>query len=139
MIDVGGNREISSFLWVRHVIVVLPLFYFFFIAVVTMQERYASELRKGLPWPILATAEYFSADQGGLRWMRHFHDAGHFAFIMLWYPNHPLALRLEFCDVKVAVMLWCCLTGAHLSCGLSETFSLVSSYHVALSLSRARA
>ena len=49
-----------------------------------MEERYAKELRRGLPFPILAVAEYLSTDEGDLRWMRVIHEAGHFTYIMLW-------------------------------------------------------
>lgn len=47
-------------------------------------ERYSYFLQRGLPEPILKVMEFISIDDGGLRWGRSFHTAGHFAKVLLW-------------------------------------------------------
>ena len=55
-----------------------------FYSVTSSTKDYEASLQRGLPLPILLVAEYLSEDRGGMRWMRHYHEAGEFAFIMLW-------------------------------------------------------
>lgn len=47
------------------------------------QEYRAAQFR-GLPLPILWIAEYFTFDGEGIRWGRHYRQAGWFTHIMLW-------------------------------------------------------
>ncbi|GFR61941.1 dual oxidase maturation factor 1 [Elysia marginata] len=47
-------------------------------------ERYSYFLQRGLPEPVLKVMEFISIDDGGLRWGRSFHTAGHFAKVLLW-------------------------------------------------------
>lgn len=47
------------------------------------QEFRAAEFR-GLPYPILWIAEYFTLDAEQIRWFRKFRQAGWYAHILLW-------------------------------------------------------
>lgn len=47
------------------------------------QEFRAAQL-KGLPYPILWVAEYFTFDGEGIRWGRHYRLAGWYAHMMSW-------------------------------------------------------
>ncbi|KAL1436377.1 hypothetical protein MTO96_049737 [Rhipicephalus appendiculatus] len=49
-----------------------------------VKEDYREALVKGLPFPILTIAEYFSQDMEGFCWGRRYRLAGHYAFILLW-------------------------------------------------------
>ena len=40
--------------------------------------------QKGLPYPILWIAEYFVLDGEGVRWGRHYRQAGYYSHIMMW-------------------------------------------------------
>ena len=39
---------------------------------------------KGLPYPILWIAEYFTLDGEGVRWGRHYRQAGYYTHIVIW-------------------------------------------------------
>ncbi|KAH8009859.1 hypothetical protein HPB51_020544 [Rhipicephalus microplus] len=54
-----------------------------------VKEDYREALVKGLPFPILTIAEYFSQDMDGFCWGRRYRLAGHYAFIMLWESMCP--------------------------------------------------
>jgi len=47
-------------------------------------QEYRAAQRRGLPYPILRIAEYFTMDGGGLRWGRFYLEAGYFTHVMLW-------------------------------------------------------
>ncbi|XP_050300682.1 dual oxidase maturation factor 2 [Anthonomus grandis grandis] len=49
-----------------------------------MSESFRNALKRGLPFPILTVAEYFSVGQDGLGWGGQYRAAGYYAFIMLW-------------------------------------------------------
>lgn len=49
-----------------------------------MQSSFKEAIIKGLPFPILTVAEYFTTGQDGLAWGRQYRTAGYFAIIMLW-------------------------------------------------------
>ena len=52
---------------------------------VTDMEHDFNEARiRGLPYPVLYIAEYFTVDSEGLRWHRSIREAGHFVHILLW-------------------------------------------------------
>jgi hypothetical protein len=47
-------------------------------------QEFREHQRKGSPYPILWAAEYFTLDGEGVRWGRHYLQAGYYAHIMLW-------------------------------------------------------
>lgn len=49
-----------------------------------MGNCYKHALRRGLPYPILTVAEYFSLGQEGFAWGGQYRAAGYYAGIMLW-------------------------------------------------------
>ncbi|CAG0881731.1 unnamed protein product [Cyprideis torosa] len=49
-----------------------------------IRQEYQNALIKGLPYPILTVAEYFTIDAEGFNWGRHYRHAGYFAHILLW-------------------------------------------------------
>lgn len=49
----------------------------------TSQEFRAAEFR-GLPYPILWIAEYFTLDGEQIRWFRKYRQAGWYSHILLW-------------------------------------------------------
>lgn len=49
-----------------------------------MKEDYLAALFKGLPFPILTVAEYFTVDAEGFCWGRNYRQAGYFTSIFLW-------------------------------------------------------
>ncbi|XP_052769782.1 dual oxidase maturation factor 1-like isoform X2 [Mya arenaria] len=65
------------------------------------QEYRAAQFR-GLPLPILWIAEYFTFDGEGIRWGRHYRQAGWFAHISLWFcfPMWLLTNVLFFVLIK---------------------------------------
>lgn len=49
-----------------------------------MDNSYKKALRRGLPYPILTVAEYFSLGQEGFAWGGQYRAAGYHASILLW-------------------------------------------------------
>lgn len=49
-----------------------------------MEGCYKKALRRGLPYPILTIAEYFSLGQEGFTWGGQYRAAGYYASIVLW-------------------------------------------------------
>ncbi|XP_037825110.1 dual oxidase maturation factor 1 [Lucilia sericata] len=49
-----------------------------------MSNNYRDALKRGLPFPILTVAEYFSLGREGFSWGGQYRAAGYFASIMLW-------------------------------------------------------
>lgn len=49
-----------------------------------MEESFREALQRGLPFPILTVAEYFTVGQEGLAWGGKYRAAGYYAFVMLW-------------------------------------------------------
>lgn len=49
-----------------------------------MSANYRHALQRGLPFPILTVAEYFSLGREGFSWGGQYRAAGYFASIMLW-------------------------------------------------------
>lgn len=49
-----------------------------------MQNSYRLAIKRGLPYPILTVAEYFSLGREGFAWGGQYRAAGYFASIMLW-------------------------------------------------------
>ncbi|KAK7493337.1 hypothetical protein BaRGS_00015463, partial [Batillaria attramentaria] len=48
------------------------------------QQEYRAAQFRGLPLPILWVAEYFTFDGEGIRWGRHYRQAGWYSHILLW-------------------------------------------------------
>lgn len=49
-----------------------------------MSSNYRDALQRGLPYPILTVAEYFSLGREGFSWGGQYRAAGYFASILLW-------------------------------------------------------
>jgi dual oxidase maturation factor 1 len=49
-----------------------------------MGNSYKCALQRGLPYPILTVAEYFSLGQEGFTWGGQYRAAGYYASIVLW-------------------------------------------------------
>lgn len=49
-----------------------------------MGNSYREAIRRGLPYPILTVAEYFSLGQEGFAWGGRYRAAGYYASILLW-------------------------------------------------------
>lgn len=49
-----------------------------------MEESFREALQRGLPFPILTVAEYFTTGQEGLGWGGKYRAAGYYAIVMLW-------------------------------------------------------
>lgn len=49
-----------------------------------MSDSFREALARGLPFPILIVAEYFTIGQEGLSWGDQYRAAGYYASIMLW-------------------------------------------------------
>lgn len=49
-----------------------------------MGHSYHDALKRGLPYPLLTVAEYFSLGNEGFSWGGQYRAAGYFASIMLW-------------------------------------------------------
>lgn len=49
-----------------------------------MGQSYRHALKRGLPYPILTVAEYFSLGQEGFAWGGQYRAAGYYASILLW-------------------------------------------------------
>ncbi|KAK7111587.1 dual oxidase maturation factor 1-like [Littorina saxatilis] len=49
------------------------------------QQEYRAAQFRGLPLPILWVAEYFTFDGEGVRWGRHYRQAGWYSHIVLWF------------------------------------------------------
>lgn len=47
-------------------------------------QEFRKHQRRGSPYPILWIAEYFTLDGEGIRWGRHYLQAGYYTHIMLW-------------------------------------------------------
>ncbi|CAG0900599.1 unnamed protein product [Darwinula stevensoni] len=49
-----------------------------------IKRDYRRALQKGLPYPILTVAEYFTLDSEGFCWGRRYREAGYYGCILLW-------------------------------------------------------
>jgi len=57
---------------------------FYWVDSYQMGDSFKRALVRGLPFPILTVAEYFTVGQDGLAWGGQYRAAGYFAIIMLW-------------------------------------------------------
>lgn len=80
-----------------------------------MGDSFRGALERGLPFPILTVAEYFSIGQEGLSWGGQYRAAGYYATIMLWYvfvvflfSTRPIYLRRKSrcCKFLLYTMRW---------------------------------
>ena len=62
-----------------------------------MGESYREALVRGLPFPILTVAEYFSLGQEGFAWGGQYRAAGYYGSILLWWVSQ----LFEECMYKV--------------------------------------
>lgn len=60
-----------------------------------MGNSYKRALKRGLPYPILTVAEYFSLGQEGFAWGGQYRSAGYYASIWLWYDFQLL------CNIQI--------------------------------------
>ncbi|ESO84747.1 hypothetical protein LOTGIDRAFT_131685 [Lottia gigantea] len=83
------------------------------------QEYRAAQFR-GLPLPILWIAEYFTFDGEGIRWGRHYRQAGWYSHIALWlaFPMWILANVLFFVLLRYGAyflgMTGMCMIGSNI-------------------------
>lgn len=49
-----------------------------------MGHSYREAIQRGLPFPILTVAEYFSLGQEGFTWGGQYRAAGYYSSILLW-------------------------------------------------------
>ena len=49
-----------------------------------VNQEFRQGQRHGLPYPILWIAEYFTIDGEGIRWGRHYRQAGWYTHVLLW-------------------------------------------------------
>ena len=83
--QVRKNSQTSQVLINQKFIYQLSLTEWITIVSVTDMEHDFNEARiRGLPYPVLYIAEYFTVDSEGLRWHRSIREAGHFVHILLW-------------------------------------------------------
>ena len=57
---------------------------FIIVTASKFKSMYRDGQLKGLPYPILWVAEYFTHDAEGIRWGRYYRQAGYFTHIFLW-------------------------------------------------------
>ena len=60
------------------------IFYFVYFLAGMFNREFREGQQKGLPYPILWIAEYFVLDGEGVRWGRHYRQAGYYSHIMMW-------------------------------------------------------
>lgn len=60
-------------------------------------QEFRAAQRRGLPYPILWIAEYFTVDGEGLRWGRFYLQAGFFTHIMLCYSTCAFLRVMQHC------------------------------------------
>ncbi|XP_035207012.1 dual oxidase maturation factor 1-like isoform X2 [Stegodyphus dumicola] len=67
-----------------------------------LQKEYRAAQRKGLPYPILWTVEYFTIDEGNFRHGRYYRTAGWYCHIALWmaFPLWLLTNILFFMVIR---------------------------------------
>ena len=73
-----------------YILLDVDCFYFnwsFVVLAGLFSREFREGQQKGLPYPILWIAEYFVLDGEGVRWGRHYRQAGFYTHIMMWYEN----------------------------------------------------
>lgn len=90
-----------------------------------MGESYREGLVRGLPFPILTVAEYFSLGQEGFAWGGQYRAAGYYAGILLWSvytvhgkclgtPEYLMARSTECYNRLLPRLIYICrITGFH--------------------------
>lgn len=58
--------------------------YLCYILAAEINQEFRAAQYKGLPYPILWVAEYFTFDGEGVRWGRNYRTAGWYTHIMEW-------------------------------------------------------
>lgn len=86
-------------------------------AATDMKNSYKSALKRGLPYPILTVAEYFSLGREGFSWGGQYRAAGYYASILLWSSLASwFLMNLLLIAVPRYGAYMKCLTGALLVC-----------------------
>lgn len=67
-------------------------------------KEYRAAQFRGLPLPILWIAEYFTFDGEGIRWGRHYRQAGWFSHILLWLVSYHVHMH------QFIILLQTCIT-----------------------------
>ncbi|XP_077997408.1 dual oxidase maturation factor 1-like [Glandiceps talaboti] len=69
-----------------------------------INREFRDALYRGLPYPILWIAKYFTIDAENLRWGRSYRMSGYYAFIMMWaaFPTWIIANILLFMVINYA-------------------------------------
>lgn len=62
-----------------------------------MGESYREALVRGVPFPILKVAEYFSLGEEGFTWGGQYRAAGYYGSIFLWSVRHLSVEYEELC------------------------------------------
>ncbi|XP_072039205.1 dual oxidase maturation factor 1-like [Amphiura filiformis] len=83
-----------------------------------IQREFRAAQWKGLPYPILWIAEYFTLDGEGIRWGRYYRWGGFYTLIVLWFsfPLFLLSTILQFMVIRYAG-IFSCMTGISMLAG----------------------
>lgn len=83
-----------------------------------IQREFREAQWKGLPYPILWIAEYFTLDGEGIRWGRYYRWAGFYTNIVLWFafPLWLISMILQFLVIRYCAM-FLCMTGLSMLSG----------------------
>ncbi|EDS37295.1 conserved hypothetical protein [Culex quinquefasciatus] len=71
-----------------------------------MGNSYRNALQRGLPYPILTVAEYFSLGQEGFAWGGQYRAAGYYASILLWQVLDEVRHEAMCHSVAAAFASW---------------------------------
>eukprot|EP00128_Syssomonas_multiformis_P016070 Colp12_sorted_trinity150504_noHs@3741 len=83
-----------------------------------INREFRAHQERGVPYPILFVAEYFTLDGDEIRWGRYYRLAGHYTFIMVWtaFASWLVTCICLFIKLRPAAV-WFMITGANLLIG----------------------
>lgn len=91
-----------------------------------MGNSYRAAIRRGLPYPILTVAEYFSLGQEGFAWGGRYRAAGYYASILLWASFAAwILMNLLLVSVPRYGAYTMCLNGFLLICTALGYYSML--------------
>lgn len=94
-----------------------------------MGNSYRKAIRRGLPYPILTVAEYFSLGQEGFAWGGRYRAAGYYASILLWASFASwILMNLLLVSVPRYGAYTMCLNGFLLICTAVGYYSLLPTH-----------
>uniref|UniRef100_A0A1Y1M2Q4 Dual oxidase maturation factor 1 n=1 Tax=Photinus pyralis TaxID=7054 RepID=A0A1Y1M2Q4_PHOPY len=70
-----------------------------------MGTTFKEAIKRGLPFPILTVAEYFSLGQEGLSWGGQYRAAGYFGSVMLWFVQ-MLSWSVYISTFRASLVTW---------------------------------